>query len=98
MMQRLAIVVLSAALAVLQAQLWVGEDSIPELRELHEAVAEQAAENESLRRRNEALAAEVRNLKHGEDAVEARARSELGMIREGETFYRVVDDTPDADE
>lgn len=95
MMARLAIVLLTAVLAVLQYQLWLGEDSIPALSQLHQAVTEQARENEALRQRNEALAAEVRNLRRGLDAVEARARSELGMIREGETFYRVVDSGSD---
>jgi len=96
MMERLAIVLLTAVLAALQYQLWLGEDSIPELRQLHQAVAEQARENDALQQRNEALEAEVRNLRRGLDAVEARARSELGMIRRGETFYRVVDSGSDA--
>lgn len=96
MMARLAIGLLTAVLAVLQYQLWLGEDSIPALSQLRQAVAEQARENEALRQRNEALAAEVRNLRGGLDAVEARARSELGMIRQGETFYRVVDSGSDA--
>ena len=50
--------------------------------------------NEGLKQRNDALAAEVRDLKSGEAAVEERARSELGMIKPGETFYRVVDQRP----
>ena len=54
--------------------------------------AEQEAENGQLRQRNEALAAEVEDLKSGEAAIEERARSELGMVKPGETFYRVIDD------
>ena len=54
-------------------------------------VDRQAAENRGLEQRNEQLAAEVENLKSGEAAAEERARSELGMIKPGETFYRVVE-------
>lgn len=62
-----------------------------ELWHLETAITAQAAENEGLRERNEALAAEVTDLKQGLEAIEERARNELGMIREGETFYQVVD-------
>ena len=53
-----------------------------------------ARDNAGLRQRNDALAAEVQDLKSGEAAVEERARSELGMIKPGETFYRVVESQP----
>ena len=59
---------------------------------LRAQVAAQTHENAGLKQRNDALAAEVRDLKSGVAAVEERARSELGMIKPGETFYRVVDD------
>ena len=52
----------------------------------------QQAENLKLQQRNEALKAEVEDLKSGEAAVEERARSELGMVKPGETFYRVIED------
>jgi cell division protein FtsB len=58
---------------------------------LRQQVEQQAHENEGLKQRNAALAAEVEDLKSGEAAVEERARSELGMIKPGETFYRVVE-------
>ena len=57
---------------------------------LRAAVAEQRADNEVLRDRNQALDAEVINLKQGRDAAEERARTDLGMIGESETFYQVV--------
>lgn len=78
-------------LLVLQYRLWFAEGGLVEVHRLKEQVAEQRARNERLRERNRALAAEVRDLKQGLDAVEARARSELGMVREGETFYQVVE-------
>jgi cell division protein FtsB len=54
-------------------------------------VQQQARDNAGLQQRNDALAAEVEDLKSGEAAVEERARNELGMIKPGETFYRVVE-------
>ncbi|HEX22236.1 MAG TPA: cell division protein FtsB, partial [Chromatiales bacterium] len=58
---------------------------------LDRAIAVQGAENAQLLERNQALAAEVADLKQGVDAIEERARRELGMIKEGETFFQVVD-------
>ena len=62
------------------------------VRALQAQVARQEAENLELQQRNEALKAEVEDLKSGEAAVEERARSELGMVKPGETFYRVIED------
>jgi len=58
---------------------------------LQHKVETQQQENEVLRERNKVLANEVDNLKEGLDSVEERARTDLGMIKEGETFYMVVD-------
>lgn len=81
-----------AALAVyLQYRLWLGEGGHRSVAALQAQVARQTRENAGLLQRNDALAAEVEGLKSGEAAVEERARSELGMIRPGETFYRVVE-------
>ena len=79
-------------LASLQYKLWLGSGGQREVEALRAQVVKQEAENLGLRQRNEALKAEVEDLKSGEAAVEERARSELGMIKPGETFYRVVDD------
>lgn len=79
------------AFLALQAKLWWGEGGLGEARELDLRVGDQRAENARLQQRNDALSAEVEDLKSGEAAVEDRARSELGMIKPGETFYRVVE-------
>ena len=61
---------------------------------LEAQVANQKRDNDGLQQRNDSLAAEVQDLKDGEAAIEERARSELGMIKPGEKFYRVVEDAP----
>lgn len=83
---------LAASLVVLQYVLWMGRDGILDLHYLRRAVQAAGEENEKLRARNESLTAEVADLKQGLDAVEERARSELGMIKPGETFYRVIEE------
>ncbi|MEN1939754.1 cell division protein FtsB [Luteimonas sp. MJ246] len=88
---RIVLVVLVALLAWLQYRLWFGNGGNQEVADLQAQVEQQARQNDGLRDRNAALAAEVADLKSGEAAIEERARAELGMIRPGETFYRVVD-------
>ena len=85
------ILALLLLLFALQAKLWMGEGGWREAKQLQLTVSEQRAENARLQQRNDALSAEVEDLKSGETAVEERARSELGMIKPGETFYRVVE-------
>jgi cell division protein FtsB len=75
----------------LQYQLWLGEDSVRSLNMLEDELAAQRAENENLEARNRLLEIEVVDLKNGLEAVEERARSELGMIGEDETFYLIID-------
>lgn len=96
---RLVLVVLVLLLGWLQYRLWSGTGGARDVAGLESQVAQQARQNAGLRERNAALAAEVADLKSptGEAAVEERARSELGMIRPGETFYRVVDVPPGAE-
>jgi cell division protein FtsB len=88
---RLIALMLMLVLAGLQAKLWLGEGGRQEVDHLREAVSVQRQENARLQRRNAALAAEVDDLKGGTAAVEERARTELGMIKPGEVFYRVVE-------
>src|SRR5215469_4839736 len=85
---------LAAALALvvvlLQYRVWVSGSGVHEVDRLQRAVAAQRLDNEQLAERNKQLAAEVRDLKTGLDALEERARSDLGMIGSHETFYQVV--------
>ncbi|MFS8138635.1 MAG: cell division protein FtsB [Thermomonas sp.] len=90
----LLILLLAALLAGLQYTMWFGTGGSDEVAELTAQVEHQRAENLQLQQRNEALVAEVDDLKSGGAAVEERARSELGMVKPGETFYRVIDNAP----
>ena len=83
--------ILLTALVVLQAQLWLGDRGRPGVHRLEAAVASQREDNARLEARNLRLAAEVRDLKEGLEAVEERARSDLGMIGRDEIFYQIVE-------
>jgi cell division protein FtsB len=87
---------LLVAVVLLQYRVWLSEDGVRGLGRLNQAVAAQRAENDQLAERNRQLAAEVRDLKTGMDALEERARSELGMVAHDETFYQVVPARPPA--
>lgn len=90
-MLRWVALILLAVLIGLQFKLWTGSGGMHEVQTLRSSVKRQDDDNERLRQRNQALAADVKDLKHGEQAVEARARAELGLIKSGETFYQVVE-------
>lgn len=83
----LTLVVLIAAL---QYPLWFGKGSWMRVWEIDRQVHEQRIANDKLRQRNAALEAEVRDLKNGYDAIEERARNELGMTKPDEVFYEVL--------
>lgn len=76
-------------IAALQYPMWLGKGSWLQVRETDRQLAAQRAENAKLKARNEALDADVRDLKTGSEAIEERARSELGMIRNDEVFFQV---------
>ncbi|MDH3980061.1 MAG: cell division protein FtsB [Gammaproteobacteria bacterium] len=84
-------IVLLLLLVYLQFRLWFGDGSLQDVWQLHQEVESLREENLQLRERNDALDAEVRDLQLGLDAIEERAREDLGMIKEGETFYQVVE-------
>jgi len=87
---RALVVLLLLVLLALQYKMWFGEGGYRDVQRLTERVEEQARENELLAQRNRELQAEVEDLRQGLEAIEERARSELGMIREDEEFYQVV--------
>ena len=91
---RLLVGFLLALLLILQYRLWVGEGSLAEVSNLKREIQAQAGELVRLRERNRALQAEVEDLRSGLEAVEERARSELGMVKEGEVFYQVIEPEP----
>lgn len=88
------IVLFACLFLLLQYQLWVGDSSLAEVSALKKQLKQQQIENEKLDARNRALAAKVRDLKQGLDAIEEYARDELGMIKEGETFYQIIQKQP----
>ena len=86
-------IVLIILLILLQYRLWFGQDgSLPQLLQSQRAVRYQQQENESLIERNALRAAEVEDLKSGLDALEERARNEMGMIKPNETFFQIIED------
>ncbi|HET8552355.1 MAG TPA: cell division protein FtsB [Gammaproteobacteria bacterium] len=87
-------IILAALLLLMQYRLWIAGDSLPDAWALQKQVAAQKAKNEHLKTRNQNLSAEVHDLKQGHDAIEARARKELGMIKPGETFYQIIRPQP----
>lgn len=92
---RILIAILLLLLVLLQFKLWFGEGGFRDVARLEERVAEQARSNEELLQLNNELEAEVEDLRERLDAVEERARSELGLIKEDEEFYQVVPPPPD---
>jgi cell division protein FtsB len=86
---------LAVLILLLQHPLWLGKGSWLRVWEADQQVAAQRAVNETLRARNDAMDAEVKDLKQGLDAVEERARSELGMIKRDEIFFQVLDGRQD---
>ena len=87
---RLVPIVLITLLVILNAQLWFGRGSLPNVSRLEEAVQAQKASNEEARRTNEQLNAEVNDLKEGLNMVEERARQELGMVKSNEIFVQIA--------
>ncbi len=77
-------------LILLQLQLWFGSHGVFQLWSLQKTIQKSADTNNKLLQRNEKLHAEVVELKQGREALEERARNQLGFIKDGETFYRVI--------
>ncbi|WP_151703231.1 cell division protein FtsB [Nitrincola alkalilacustris] len=92
---RWLLILLVLMLIGLQYRLWFGEPSLRQVWELEKQIQSQIEENQQLAERNQRLEAEVMDLKQGLKAIEERARSEMGMVREGETFYQLVEPAPE---
>ncbi|WP_191602583.1 septum formation initiator family protein [Marinomonas algicola] len=90
-MWRLVFLVFLVVFGYLSYQLVYGEQGIKRQEELAKQVQYQENKNQRLLQRNDALRAQVENLKKGKDAIEERVRTELQYIKEGEVFYRIVD-------
>lgn len=95
-MLRWLLLILLVLCVVLQIKLWAGQGGRADVNRLRDRVEQQEAENTRLEQRNDALAADVEDLKSGTDAIEERARGELGMVKPGEIFYQVVEEEPKA--
>jgi cell division protein FtsB len=89
---RWLLIVLLVLLGVMQYRLWLGEGSLAERHRLQQQVEEQVLINEELRARNAVLEREVLELQTGNQGLEQRAREELGLVKEGETFYQLVEE------
>ncbi|HLP98947.1 MAG TPA: cell division protein FtsB [Sideroxyarcus sp.] len=87
---RVVTYILLALLLLLQYPLWLGKGSWLKVWDVGQQVEAQKQINEQTHKRNAALDAEVRDLKRGTDAIEERARSELGMVKQGEVFFQVI--------
>ena len=85
------LIVLTLLLAALQYGVWFGRGGLRDVDHTRAQIEEQVARNEQLEMRNRGLAAEVADLKDGMDAVEELARSEMGMVREGEVFFQMME-------
>ena len=87
---KILIGVLTVLLLILQYKLWVADGGYHEVRRQQREIAALKAENEELQARNRALHAEVQDLKGGLTVIEDLARGELGMVKQGETFFQII--------
>ena len=90
MRDRWILVILIALLGLLQARLWFGKNSIADYKLMKSEVEELQKQNANLKQRNALLKADISDRQLGLESIEERARNELGLIKEGETFYRIL--------
>jgi len=91
---KLLALALAALIVLIQYPLWLGKGGWLRVWEIDQQIRTQREANRRSQERNSALEAEVRDLKLGSDAIEERARSELGMIKQDEIFFQVLDEAP----
>lgn len=89
---RWIIAILILIILGLQYRLWFGEGSVEQIVQLQREIDKQKIENANLEERNRVLMAQIKELKEGMESIEAKARTDMGMIKEGETFYFITDD------
>lgn len=92
---RVVTLILVALLLLLQYPLWLGKGGWLRVWDMNRQVEAQQQVNQQTKTRNALLDAEVRDLKQGTEAIEERARSELGMIRRDEVFYQIIENYPE---
>ncbi len=90
-MYRAALAVLLLLLILLQYRLWLGDGGYASVYRLNSEIESQSQQNKALDTRNRQLEAEINSLKEGDDATEERARSDLGMVKEGESFFLITE-------
>ena len=88
---KLVLTVLVVILILLQLRLWKGTGSLEDINTMDQRIETQQRDNAVLTERNEVLREEVSDLKNGQDSIEERARSELGLIKKGETFFLIIE-------
>ncbi|WP_392565876.1 cell division protein FtsB [Utexia brackfieldae] len=86
------ILLLTCVLGYLQYALWFGKNNMSDFHQVQQVLVEMQAQNSTLKLRNDRMYAETADLYNGLDAIEDRARSNLGMIKPNEHFYRVISD------
>jgi len=91
LIMRPATIILALLLILLQYKIWFAPGSVIDSWRLKESVAALTADNANKQQRNAILTADIKDLKQGDEAVEERARTELGMVKKGEVFYQIVE-------
>ena len=87
---KVIIIILAIVVAVLQYQLWFASNGVVASWKLKTTLAALNNENDKLQQANNAVFADIEDLKHGDESIEERARESLGMVRKGEKFYQLV--------
>jgi cell division protein FtsB len=88
---KLVFIILLTLLIALQINIWVKKDGYKQMKDIENLIALQTIENENMTIRNNRLKEEIKDLKNGQDAIEEKARIDIGMIKEGEEFYLIND-------
>ena len=90
-MIRFFIIILIAFFLMIQSDIWFKDDGFSRVKELEQMIDSQTEENQKLKLRNEQLEQEIEELKTGTESIEEKARTDFGMIKEGEEFYLIVE-------